>query len=346
MSNLIFFLAIDVVTTKKNISKYEAINKMINYFSSNIRKKDSPLVLMSQVRPHFTRKINWPKKLLYYQVETLIFGDAINRAEKPERIIIGTHNGLKVRNKTYLSYLNLFKTSLIYMNYEEAELCKMFINSYLVANVTLTNNLSNICKKLNLNWEGPKQALMLDKRIGKHAYLKPGLGISGGNLERDIVNLNQITSSLKINSNLFNVFLKESLRQKKWLNNTIATLIANKQITKTSKIGLIGITYKEKTNSIKNSPSLIILKKLNKYNLFCYDDILQNNKVELYNIRWLSLNDIINKCEILFILHSGKKINTLLKKNHLKKKYNNLIIDPFNIVSKVIKTKINNYVSL
>ena len=68
----------------------------------------------------------------------------------------------------------------------------MFINSYLVSNVTLTNNLAEICKKLNLNWNKPKEALMLDKRIGKYAYLKPGLGISGGNLERDIVNLNQI----------------------------------------------------------------------------------------------------------------------------------------------------------
>ena len=38
---------------------------------------------------------------------------------------------------------------------------------------------------------------MLDKRIGKYAYLNPGLGISGGNLERDIVNLNQIIKTLK-----------------------------------------------------------------------------------------------------------------------------------------------------
>ena len=46
--------------------------------------------------------IKWPKKILYYHVETLIFGDALNRALNPERIII---------------IVNLIKTSLIYMKY-------------------------------------------------------------------------------------------------------------------------------------------------------------------------------------------------------------------------------------
>ena len=173
-----------------------------------------PLVVMSQVQPHFTRNIKWPNKNLYYHVETLIFGDAINRAENPERIIVGTSDGSIVKNKYYLNYLNKFICETIFMKYEEAELCKMFINSYLVSNVTLSNHLANICKKLNLDWNKPKKALKLDKRIGKYSYLDPGLGISGGNLERDIYNLNTISKNLKLNSKLFEVFISESKNKK------------------------------------------------------------------------------------------------------------------------------------
>ena len=35
-------------------------------------------------------------------------------------------------------------------------------------------------------------ALSLDKRIGKFSYLAPGLGISGGNIERDLQSLRNL----------------------------------------------------------------------------------------------------------------------------------------------------------
>ena len=271
--------------------------------------------------------------------ETLVFGNAISRAENPERIIIGTANGLKVKNKLYLNYLNTFKTYLIYMKYEEAELCKMFINSYLVANVTLTNNLAKICKKLNLDWNKPKKALKLDKRIGKYAYLNPGLGISGGNLERDIYNLNTISKNLKLNSKLFEVFINESNKQKKWINNQINYLTRSKLIKKSSKIGVVGISYKDNTNSIKNSPSLKILSILKDYNLICYDPLLQNLKLNSLNIKWLNLKLLINRCDVLFIMHKNIQINTLLDKKNSKIK-NKVIIDPYNIIKNTIKNNI------
>ena len=152
---------------------------------------------MSQVHPGFTRNINWPKNLLYYQVETLIFGKAIERAQYPERIIVGTHEVKQKINSLYKKYLNKFNCPILKMKFEEAELSKMFINAYLVNDVILTNLLSSITKKLNLDWSRSSNALKLDKRIGKFSYLNPGLGISGGNLERDIYNLSKISKKSK-----------------------------------------------------------------------------------------------------------------------------------------------------
>ena len=77
----------------------------------------------------FTDSIKWNKKNLYYQVETLIFGEAVNRALKPEQFIIGTTDN-KI-NKKYLKFLKSYKSKIHIMNYKSAELAKISINLYL-----------------------------------------------------------------------------------------------------------------------------------------------------------------------------------------------------------------------
>ena len=48
----------------------------------------------------------------------------------------------------------------------------------------ITNVLAETLQKNRRNWNEIKPALHLDARIGPKAYLRPGLGISGGNIER------------------------------------------------------------------------------------------------------------------------------------------------------------------
>lgn len=330
LKSCIIFISVDINTSKNNISSYKYINRIIKHLINNVSDKNVPLVIMSQVNPGFTESIKWPKKYLFYQVETLIFGKAIERATNPERIIVGTYDGNKVLNKLYLEYLDNFKTVKLFMRYQEAELTKMFINSFLVSDLILTNLLSSFCKKLNLDWENPKKALKLDKRIGEEAYLDPGLGISGGNLERDIENLNKINQKLKIHSQLFNVFKIESIKQKNWIKNIISKYKKNNIINRETKIGIIGISYKMGTNSIKNSPSLIAIENLKKYNIFCYDELLFNKNIKKFSLTWKKSEEIINFCDILFIFHSSKN---LLKKLLISKKIK-IVVDPYKIINK------------
>ena len=46
--------------------------------------------------------------------------------------------------------------------------------------------LAELCERIGADWSDIAPALKLDKRIGPGAYLSPGLGIAGGNLERDL----------------------------------------------------------------------------------------------------------------------------------------------------------------
>ena len=61
------------------------------------------------------------------------------------------------------------------MSYESAELTKIALNLYLVAQLETTNMLAKVAEKVGANWNDIIPALQTDKRIGQHAYLKPGI---------------------------------------------------------------------------------------------------------------------------------------------------------------------------
>ena len=207
----IVFFSYDTPTNKKLDSNFKYIKNRINKTITKL-SKNITLIIMSQVTPGFTQKINYPKDKLFYQVETLIFGKAFDRALSPDRIIIGSAN--KKIPKSVANFFKKFSKNIIVTNYNSAELSKIAINLFLTSSITTTNTINELAKKINADWTDLKKILHLDKRIGKYAYLKPGLGISGGNLERD--NSNFINYSIKFdtNSDLIKTFLRNSKYQK------------------------------------------------------------------------------------------------------------------------------------
>ena len=85
----LIFLGKDVKTNSYGKSDLTEINKLLKLSIPKISKK-ALLIVLSQIPPGFMRKIKFEKSRLYYQVETLIFGNSIKRALKPERIIVGS----------------------------------------------------------------------------------------------------------------------------------------------------------------------------------------------------------------------------------------------------------------
>ena len=156
-------------------------------------REDAVLVIHCQVEPGFTRYVSWPHAQLYYHVETLkVNAEALERALNPERIIIG-ENGYKKKDK-FFEYLHAFNCPIYSMSYESAELAKMAINLYLVAQLETTNMLAKVADKIGADWDDIIPALQTDKRIGEYAYLEPGNGI-GPHLQRDVDTIKRIVES-------------------------------------------------------------------------------------------------------------------------------------------------------
>jgi UDPglucose 6-dehydrogenase len=180
------YIAPDVPTDDHGSSDLSGLRTLIAQVDAAL-PGHIPLVVLSQVPPGFCRALSLkPGRQLYYQVETLIFGQAVQRALHPERFIIGCPDPRQPLPEAYRAYLETFGCPLLPMRYESAELAKISINCCLVASIAVANTLAEICEHTGADWSEIVPALKKDKRIGPHAYLSPGLGIAGGNLERDL----------------------------------------------------------------------------------------------------------------------------------------------------------------
>ena len=314
--------------------------------SHKFLNKKSILVILSQVQPGFTRMINFDHTRLYYQVETLIFGNALERALKPERIVIGCKNSESKINQFFLNFLNSFNCPIIKMKYESAELTKISINILLASSITTTNMLAQACEKISADWYEIMPALQLDRRIGKKAYIKPGLGISGGNVERDIYSILRILKKEQKPLSIVKAFQKNSQYMKSWV---CRILKKEKILFKNSKFntGILGLAYKENTNSIKNSPTLHLLKRLKNNKISVYDPKAKLRKKIKNCTQVNNVNSLIRNSKIIILMTPWpefRKINKILK---IQKKRKIILIDPFRMIDlKIIKNKYIKYFTI
>ena len=341
--NLVF-ISQDVKTSASGKSDLKNLRILIDKTIKHLNK-NAILVVLSQMKPGLMRSINIDHKKLYYQVETLIFGKAFNRALYPERIIVGCQSKFNEINPIYLRYLKSFKCPILKMEYESAEIAKISINLLLASSVTTTNILSELCEKMSADWNDIVPALKLDKRIGKFAYIKPGLGISGGNIERDIVTVKSLLRKKSPPDLLLKNILENSQYMKTWIGRILTKEIILDEKNKIS-IGIVGAAYKENTNSIKNSPIIDLLNYLkNKKNISIYEPML-NLELKNKNIQQVKdLKKLINKNKILIFMRPW--VNQKEIKNIHKNLNNKLIIDPYRVINfKDQKNKSNKYFTL
>jgi UDPglucose 6-dehydrogenase len=267
----VVYVAVDVPTDDRGQSDLAPIKATVE----RVRRKlaaNGVLVILSQVPPGYTRALPVPPAQLYYQVETLVFGRAVERATKPERFIVGCADPRRPLPAALRTFLESFSCPILPMAYESAELAKISINFCLVASITVANTLAEICERIGANWSDIAPALKLDRRIGPGAYLSPGLGIAGGNLERDLRTVVQIGEAKKTDVGVVRAWLANSAHRKDWPWQVLQD--HNLKDKPSAKIAVLGLAYKENTHSTKNSPSLALLAHLRGMQVKVHDPVV------------------------------------------------------------------------
>ncbi|MCG8356228.1 MAG: hypothetical protein MI920_11695 [Kiloniellales bacterium] len=277
----VVYVAPDVATDDSGVSDLSDLERLLGLVEPAMRA-DSVLVILSQVPPGFTRAFGRAGKPLVYQVETLIFGRAIERALHPERYIIGLADPQAPLPEAYRAFLEAHGCPLLPMRYESAELAKIAINCCLVASISVANTLAELCEGIGADWGEIAPALKLDRRIGAHAYLSPGLGIAGGNLERDLATVCRLADDVGGDAGVVRAWIANSGHRKLAAARMLERLLpaGGAGGEQAPLVAIWGLAYKENTHSTKNSPALATIAALPQYPIRFHDPVVEASAVQ------------------------------------------------------------------
>lgn len=267
----IVYIASDVPTDDRGQSDLSSISALIGKVIPILGPK-AILCILCQVPPGFTRGLPLDSARLYYQVETLVFGRAVERATQPERFIVGCADPAQPLPGAFAALLGAFSCPILPMRYESAELAKIAINCCLVASVSVANTLADLSERINADWHEIAPALRLDRRIGAYSYLTPGLGIAGGNLERDLATVLRLSAATGSEASIITAFLANSRSRRDWVLRLVHREVLSRNATPT--FGILGLAYKENTHSTKNSPSLALIENLRPWPIRVHDPVV------------------------------------------------------------------------
>ncbi|MEM7060133.1 MAG: nucleotide sugar dehydrogenase [Pseudomonadota bacterium] len=322
----VVYIAPDVPTDDQGKSDLTQINTLIRETLNHL-SPDATLVVLCQVPPGFTRQINRRGERLYYQVETLVFGRAVERAMEPERYIIGCADPAQPLPPAFNEVLQAFGCPILPMRYESAELAKISINICLVASVSVANTMAELCEHVGADWHEIVPSLKLDRRIGQYSYLAPGLGIAGGNLERDLATVMRLGTAHGTDTGVVAAQVANSGRRKNWVAEVVQELDLG-----TAKLAVWGLAYKENTHSVKNSPSLHTLAQLPNATITAHDPQVAEGDVTVPLSRAEDPLTALDGADALLILTPWPAYREVAPADIAVKIPGKLVIDPYRVL--------------
>ena len=323
------YVAPDVPTDDRGESDLTALDGLLTQVLDAVRS-DTVVVILSQVSPGFTRSRQRPDRTLAYQVETLIFGRAVERATKPERFILGIADPTQSLPAAWQTFLASFGCPILPMRFESAELAKISINCCLVASVSVANTLAELCERIGADWSEIAPALKLDQRIGQYSYLSPGLGIAGGNLERDLSTVDRLSLEHGTDAGVIRAFVANSKHRKDW---ALRTLQENFPVAQgKGAVAVLGLTYKEDTHSLKNSAAMALIGNLGDQAVKAYDPAAPEVAFGSSFARCADIDSTLDQAEVLLIMTPWAEFKSLKPAEIAQRMRGRLIIDPFRVL--------------
>ena len=201
--------------------------------------------------------------------EFLREGTAVQDYYNPPFTLIGTDNdkAAEVMKQIYEKVNGEFIRTEIKI----AELIKYVNNSFHALKVTFANEVGTICKKLDIDAYELMNIFCKDKQLNiSPYYFRPGFAYGGSCLPKDLNALKTMAMNLNIK---VPVLSSIELSNQNHIQNAVQII---KKSGKT-KIGILGIAFKEGTDDLRYSPVINVIEELlaNDYQVKVYDDYVQ-----------------------------------------------------------------------
>lgn len=192
-----------------------------------------------------------------YIPEFLRLGIAVETFRQADRVVIGCDEAATAARIAAL-YQPL-GCPLLITDVRSAEMGKHAANAFLAMSISFINEIAGLCELLNANASQVAQILKLDKRIGPYAFLSPGLGFAGGTLGREIRALQKLGLKHQMETPLMDAVWSINAQRYQQVSRRLATALGS---LKGKQVGILGLTYKAGTSTMRRAISLDIISDL------------------------------------------------------------------------------------
>ena len=215
--------------------------------------------------------------------EFLKEGDAVADFMKPDRIVLGCDDEYseQVLKSLYAPFIRSFVRCIV-MDTKSAEFTKYASNTMLATKISFMNELSQIAERVGADIEQIRNGMGADPRIG-YAFIYPGIGYGGSCLPKDAQALSKLAEAHGYNARILNAVEAVNQTQKKILIDKI--LFHFNGNVKDFVFGLWGLSYKPKTDDLREAPSIALVESLIELGakIKAYDPVAMENFKKLYS---------------------------------------------------------------
>lgn len=229
-----------------------------------VTKSTVPVGTALKVKNAIQAELDSRKLNMEYDVasnpEFLKEGAAIEDFLKPDRIVVGveTKRAEDVMRKLYKPFL-LNGHPIIFMDVPSAEMTKYAANAMLATKISFMNDIANLCEIMGADVNLVRKGIGSDPRIGNR-FIYPGIGYGGSCFPKDVKALIRTANENGHTMRILQAVEEVNEDQKSVLFNKVIAHFKGDLKGKT--FAMWGLSFKPKTDDMREAPSLVIIEKL------------------------------------------------------------------------------------
>jgi len=229
-----------------------------------VTKSTVPVGTAEKIRKSIQNELDKRKSNVQFDMasnpEFLKEGAAVEDFLKPERIVIGVDNEIAgaIMKRLYMPFV-LNNHPILFMDIASAEITKYAANAMLATRISFINEIANLCEILGADINNVRKGIGSDSRIGSK-FLYPGTGYGGSCFPKDV---KAIINTAHDNGYELNVIKAVEIANE-YQKNVIFRKMSGffRSDFKNKVIGIWGLSFKPKTDDIREASSLVLIEKL------------------------------------------------------------------------------------
>lgn len=205
--------------------------------------------------------------------EFLKEGAALDDFMHPDRVVVGIESdrAKDLMDKLYKPFtINNYR--MIYTDIPSAEMIKYAANAMLATRISFMNDIANLCELVGADVNKVRAGIGSDVRIGSK-FLYPGCGYGGSCFPKDVKALINTAKKNGYRMRVLEAVEDVNDSQKRIMYDKLAKYFGGD--LKGKIIALWGLSFKPKTDDMREAPSLTLIDKLLEQGAFvrAYDPV-------------------------------------------------------------------------